>query len=1060
MHAPPGRQIRPSRSRTLRRAGFVLALGCLLGGVTVAPATSAAPAADAAHSGGGSHGGPDGGSDAWVLSTGQTTNDYAPTFVGNGYLAARVPAAGEGFSNSPIVTQSELAGFYAQPAGQYERRAGLPTWTTLGFGRTGGVYGVPGNWSCAFDQICPAKDGQISGGAFVETSHGGSVAGGYLAGLNTNNTPTVGGTDVIAVRDAPAGQAVLDVRYANGSGAPQTVHLGVDGTLQQLSLPPTADWDTWTVAHVPVTLTAGANTLRITVAGDDTARVNVDYLAAYPTGAQPPTDVASADTGTTTGYRQSLDLRTGVLTTSFDWTSADGDRTSFSYAVSANRADGHLGTVTVRAVPHWSGTATVVDEFDGRGLDHATATQSHVDAGSATLSQTVVTDGNLVTAGLNSVLRVDGRTRATAPLAAADDGSAGQSADFPVRAGTTYEITKYVGVASSVDTDRPLTSATPQQAAAATAAGAAGDGLRAASARNDQAWARLWQSDIAVPGDTAMTAQIHASMFYLLASMRAGVTWSTSPGGLSSDGYNGHVFWDMETWMYPALLAQYPDIAQTADTYRQKLLPAAEAAAASLSTPDRPIKGAKFPWESSLTGKESIPPGNNEGNDEIHIDSDIALAQWQYYQATGDTAWLRDKAWPVLRDVADYWATRAEPDGTGGYSIRHVQPPDEYHDPVDDSASTNAGAQASLRIAVQAARITGRTADPAWSKVADGLKIPVDTAANIHPEYDGYSGQQIKQADVTLLQYPWNVPMSADLAQSDLDYYSQHTDPGGPSMTDSIATIDAAALGSPGCTAYDHLRSSADPFVAQPFDQFHESRSGGAFTFTTGEGGYLQQFLYGFTGLRWGTDAVTVDPFLPQQLPGVDVTGVKWHGRTFDISVGQHTTTVSERTGPPLQVRDRAGKLHTVTPGKPLRLTTRHPAATAGPVVCSTPITAVSGDRCVDVTGGDSRDGTALQLYDCNRSASQVWSMPGDGTVRAMGKCMDVRGGTDADGTPVQLYTCNDTVSQQWVYDTSARTLKSFGKCLTASGGGTGNGTELELRGCDGGADQQWKIPS
>ena len=110
-----------------------------------------------------------------------------------------------------------------------------------------------------------------------------------------------------------------------------------------------------------------------------------------------------------------------------------------------------------------------------------------------------------------------------------------------------------------------------------------------------------------------MTAQIHASTFYLLASMRPGVTWSTSPGGLSSDGYNGHVFWDMETWMYPALLAQYPDIAETANTYRQKLLPAAEAAATALSTPAQPIKGAKFPWESSLTGKESIPSGQPRG---------------------------------------------------------------------------------------------------------------------------------------------------------------------------------------------------------------------------------------------------------------------------------------------------------------------------------------------------------------------------------------------------------------------------------------------------------------
>jgi trehalose/maltose hydrolase-like predicted phosphorylase len=427
-----------------------------------------------------------------------------------------------------------------------------------------------------------------------------------------------------------------------------------------------------------------------------------------------------------------------------------------------------------------------------------------------------------------------------------------------------------------------------------------------------------------------MTAQIHASMFYLLASMRDGVTWSTSPGGLSSDGYNGHVFWDMETWMYPALLAQYPDIAQTADTYRQKLLPAAEAAAAALSTPQQPIKGAKFPWESSLTGKESIPPGNNEGNDEIHIDSDIALAQWQYYQASGDTAWLRDKAWPVLKDIADYWATRAVPDGSGGYDIDHVQGPDEYHDPVDDSATTDAGAQASLRIAVQAAGILGKPADPAWSTVADGLKIPVDSALGIHPEYQGYNGEQVKQADVTLLQYPWNVPMPAALAQSDLDYYTAHTDPGGPSMTDSIATIDAAALGSPGCTAYDHLRSSVDPFIAAPFDQFHETRTGGAFTFTTGEGGYLQQFLYGFTGLRWGTDAVTVDPFLPQQLPGVDITGVKWHGSTFDVSVGQRTTTLTVRSGPALAVRDGSGTVHRVHPGAPLHLATRHPAPAAG----------------------------------------------------------------------------------------------------------------------------------
>ncbi|MGH6656680.1 MAG: ricin-type beta-trefoil lectin domain protein, partial [Actinocrinis sp.] len=575
---------------------------------------------------------------------------------------------------------------------------------------------------------------------------------------------------------------------------------------------------------------------------------------------------------------------------------------------------------------------------------------------------------------------------------------------------------------------------------------------------NNRAWARLWRSSISVPGDAVTTAQIHASMFYLLASMRAGVTWSTSPGGLSSSGYGGHVFWDMETWMYPALLAQYPDIARGADAYRQKLLPAAEANAASLSTPAQPIKGAKFPWESALDGTEQTPPPNTEGVDELHINSDIALAQWQYYQATGDLEWLRDGAWPVLKDIADYWSSRAVADPAGGYDIDDVRGADEYHGGVDNSATTDAGAQTSLRIAVQAAAILHVPADPAWSTVANGLKIPVDAADNIHPEYDGYAGQTVKQADVTLLQYPWNVPMAPSLAQNDLDYYAAHTDANGPSMTDAIAAIDSAQLGSSGCTVYSYLQNSATPFLTAPFDQWYETRSGGAFDFTTGEGGYLQEFLYGFTGLRWGTDAVTVNPFLPAQLPGVDLTGLKWHGSTFDISVGQDTTTLTLGSGPALAVRDGSGALHKVAPGTPLRLLTRHPAATAQPSSCTGPITQPSTGRCVDIQWGNSADGTPLDLYDCNSSAAQNWTRPGDGTVTSLGKCMDVQGGNSADGTPVDLYTCNHTASQQWTYDQQTGRLQAFGKCLDASGGGTGNGTPLVVNTCDGATSQQWHL--
>jgi trehalose/maltose hydrolase-like predicted phosphorylase len=886
--------------KTWRRTSIGLSLGCLLLGTAEVPASPA------------SEPGKDRGDDSWVLSTNDPSNNYSPTFVGNGYLAARVPAAGQGYSSTPIVTQSQLAGFYSEGTEQNEQRAGLPTWTALRFGRSG--------------------------------------------------------------------------------------------------------------------------------------------------GAQPPTTIDPA-TDSTSNYRQSLNLRTGVLTTSFDWTSPHGDKTSFAYEVNANRADGHLATVSLRVVPHWSGTATAVDEFDGRGLHHASATKPHVNGRTGTLSQTVVTDGKLVTAGLNSVLRVNGRTVPTQAVAASSDGTAGQSVAFPVRAGRPIQITKFVGIASSVDTDRSLKAATPQQAAATTAARAAKGGYRSALDRNNKAWARLWQSSISIPGDTAMSAQIHASMFYLLASMRAGVDWSTSPGGLSADSYNGHVFWDMETWMYPALLAQYPDIAAAANSYRHRTLPTARENAAKLSTPEQPIKGAKFAWESALTGKETAP--DPWGTYEVHINSDIALAQWQYYQVTGDKTWLRDKAWPVLKGIADYWATRAVPNSSGGYDINDVMGPDEYHYPVDNSVTTNAGAQASLRIAIRAAGLVGRTADPVRKKVADGLKIPVDKALNIHPEFDGYNGQTVKQADVTLLQYPWAVPMAPSLAQNDLDYYKGHTDPGGPSMTDAIAAINSAALGSPGCQVYDYLRYSADPYQAAPFNQWYETRNGGAFNFTTGQGGYLQEFLYGFTGMRWGTDAVTIDPFLPTQLPGVNITGVKWHGSTFDISVGQQRTTLTLRSGPPLAVRDGAGTLHRVTAAAPLKIPTRHPASTPKPFSCTGQITpAAETSRCVDIQWGDNSDGTPLQIWDCNGTVAQDWTRPGNGTVMAAGKCMDVRGDSDADGTPLQILTCNGSPSQQWTYNQDTNELKAFGKCLTLSGGGTSNGTRLVIETCNGSTSQQWNLPS
>ena len=82
----------------------------------------------------------------------------------------------------------------------------------------------------------------------------------------------------------------------------------------------------------------------------------------------------------------------------------------------------------------------------------------------------------------------------------------------------------------------------------------------------------------------------------------------------------------------------------------------------------------------------------------------------------------------------------------------------------------------------------------AWLQIASGLVVPTDAALGAQPEFAGYQGQMVKQADVTLLEYPWDYPLPPNVEQDNLNYYVPRTDPQGPSMSDSVTSIDSAAL--------------------------------------------------------------------------------------------------------------------------------------------------------------------------------------------------------------------------------------------------------------------------
>jgi len=674
----------------------------------------------------------------------------------------------------------------------------------------------------------------------------------------------------------------------------------------------------------------------------------------------------SLSSGHTSNWRQSINLRTGVIGTAARWTAPSGHVTELSYQVLTDRARAHIGIVRLTLMPRWTGTAAISDTIDGASATLSTETAKAWIPSVHREWIAVEALGTNIEAVIASQLTMsDNVVASTTQLDRTVDQSVGQQLAFHVTAGHRYTLTKYVGVVTSLDSDSPTLAAQTQ------ASDAAATGFSALLAANDTEWTALWSGRIDVLGNQVLATELNASEFYLWSSIRDGVDWSISPAGLSSNGYNGHIFWDAETWMYPALLAQHPDLAEGMDNYRFGRLAAAHSHASATG-----YLGSRFPWESALDGTEQIPPPASlftEGLYEQHVTADIALAQWQYYEATGNKRWLAQHGWPVISQAATFWASRVVAGAGGSYHIDGITGPDEENADVDDEVYTNAAAAATLRDAIEAARLLGLKAPADWARIASGIVVPTDRSPGITPEFAGYGGQLIKQADATLLEYPLGRPISPSIAQGNVDYYVPRTDPGGPSMSDAISSIDTSMSGTAGCASFVFTQRSAQPFIRDVFDQFSETKTGGVFTFMTGIGGFLQEFLYGYSGLQWNADAVQLSPILTGQLGGLVLHGLWWHGRRFTVTIDQHATAITLNSGGVLPVKT-GSVIRGVGTGQTLSVATRRPDLVQTKDVA----------RCGDASATSSQPG-APALAAVDGSAATEWrpmAIPAMLTVR------------------------------------------------------------------------------
>ena len=406
---------------------------------------------------------------------------------------------------------------------------------------------------------------------------------------------------------------------------------------------------------------------------------------------------------------------------------------------------------------------------------------------------------------------------------------------------------------------------------------ALGEGVDRIVRRHESAWEDLWKGDVIIEGDDDAQLAVRSSLFNLYSSAREGCSASIPPFGFSCREYNGHIFWDSEIWMYPPMLFLNQGIATSMINYRTDRLDAARKKASAYG-----FRGAMFPWESDSAGEEACPTDAPTGAFEHHITADVAIGAWNYFRMTGDMDWLREKGYPLLKDVADFWVSRVEP-SQGGYSIGNVVCADEFAEGVTDNAFTNGSAIVALRAAVSAAALCGKKADPKWSEVAEGIRI-IHGRNGITMEYDGYDGAVIKQADVNLLSYPLQIITDAATVRKDLEYYEEKIHPQGPAMSFAILSLEWARLGN-GKKAYKLFQKALEGHLHGPFLAFSETAGSGDTFFMTGCGGLLQAVINGFCGLEL-TDSgvVQVPAALPKHWRSVTVTGVGPERKTYTNS--------------------------------------------------------------------------------------------------------------------------------------------------------------------------------
>jgi trehalose/maltose hydrolase-like predicted phosphorylase len=358
-------------------------------------------------------------------------------------------------------------------------------------------------------------------------------------------------------------------------------------------------------------------------------------------------------------------------------------------------------------------------------------------------------------------------------------------------------------------------------------------------------WEKLWKNALAFRNDDFEKEKtLIAHQFYLLCSLEA-CDYPLGPLGLSKNEWCGSQLWDGDLWLFRGILPLWPDYAKSFIRFREKTIESAKIHAYGAG-----YKGAWYGWLTDDKGMNMTPI---RWNDELHLNVWIAMAAWEYYIFTQDEQYLRDTGWPIISEIADFFASRAELERDGFYHINIVVGPNESvceseygHLRVNDNFTTNYGVKKLMKTACEGAKVVGVEVKEMWEKLKDRIYLLQPNADGIIPEYKNYNDAKIKQADLILAFYPLGYETDKDIILKNLNFYRDKVDYHGPLMSIQIDCCIMMKMGEKEKGLKVLLDEMKEFSRGKHYIPFECRGVGDNSIMLTGIGGELQALIFGY----------------------------------------------------------------------------------------------------------------------------------------------------------------------------------------------------------------------